>query len=603
MKLRNKLILFYIPFLLIPMIALDSYLTVIIRNSTIEQSIRIYQQSTEQLQSNILNKLEEYYSMAYDIATDSNIKQYLNMSNSSEKDIDLYNFYNDRISGLILRANYRDPNAQIHIYTSNRDLKFAGIFIRDEEQLNQKINLVKGHLGTVCWTGIEQENIFKNQKMTNVKYLECLMPILVYEKSANVIGVVEIHIDVSSLEQFLSNLNDKEQDIIFLTNNKNQPIISNTNVDSTLLNISQGILGEKDDSIFYNGKEYLLINYPIESKNLNIYGWKLTSLIPLDMVYQNTENIQRANIIACILCILIAIPLLILFSGTITKRLEYLVEKMDHIGRGYHNVSVNVAGNDEISRLGRKFNEMIQKLELMTKEKISAELKEKELENARNEARIFALERQINPHYLFNTLESIRMSLVLKGDIKTADLIQIFAKSFRAIIDTNEQFITLHDEVQFIRDYFVIQNFCYDGKIHLHEDISPKLFHYRIPKFLLQPLVENAIYHGLELKSWDGNIYLSIKQKNGFLVIRVQDDGVGMKKEDLLALQESLLSESFQDKHHALKNIAERLDLIYEKCAQLTIQSRPNYGTSVCIRLPMEKLEVELDVQCNNRGG
>ncbi len=343
----------------------------------------------------------------------------------------------------------------------------------------------------------------------------------------------------------------------------------------------------------YMGKQYLLLNSGLTDEKLNLSGWKLTTLIPLDTVYQSTTDIRQASIFACLICILVAVPLLALFSRTITKRLEYLVEKMDDIRRGNYNVSVVVHGNDEISRLGDKFNDMLRTLDLLTKEEMEAKLKEEQLENARKEARIFALERQINPHYLFNTLECIRMSLVLKGDRETANLVQIFAKSYREMIDESEQSDTLRDELSFIRDYFTIHDFCYGGKIRLKIDVPEDLLSFRIPKFLLQPLIENAIYHGLELKENGGEVCLIIRKEDGNMVFCVKDNGVGMSDEELKTLLASLHSSKSVRKNCAIRNIAERLTLIYGRRASLTIQSQLNVGTEVLVTLPADGMKVE----------
>jgi len=236
---------------------------------------------------------------------------------------------------------------------------------------------------------------------------------------------------------------------------------------------------------------------------------------------------------------------------------------------------------------------MLQTLDLLTKEEMQAKLKEEQLENARKKACIFALERQINPHYLFNTLESIRMSLVLKGDRETADLVQIFAKSYREMIDDSRQAITLRDELAFVHDYFTIQDFRHAGKIRLKTDVPEELLHYCIPKFLLQPLIENAIVHGLELKESGGTINLTIRREDDFLTMRVSDDGIGMNEKELEALRVSLYSKGSSRKNYALRNIAERLSLLYGTSALLTVESERNVGTEILVKLPINRLEVK----------
>lgn len=592
-RLRNKLILFYIPFLLVPILTLGLYLTQTIRKSTIDQSIRFYRQSAEQLHINMMNKLNEYYSTGYDIATDPSVAEYL--QTYSDDDLYMYQFYTDRIMNQISKAYYRNSNIQVHIYTPNTDLKFSGLFIRNEQLFEQKKKEAQGCIGSAKW-----ESVGRTGGTSSLSYL---MPITVYNDNIEVVGVLEMQIDVSDLKQFLSN-SGGGQNIVLLTDGAKRLVVSNVDAGPQLLRIAEKVPNAGgEDYADYSGKKYLVISQNLENSSLGLSGWKITSFVPLDDVYRNVDSIQRANLVACILCILIAVPLLVLLSKTITKRLEYLAEKMEEISQGRYDITVVVPGRDEVALLGRKFNQMLGALDLLTKQKMENKLKEEQLQNASKEARILALESQINPHYLFNTLESIRMSLVLKNDRETADLIQIFAKSIRVMMDDTEQFVTLHEEVHFINDYMKIQNFRCDGRIHLQMHTPAPLLHYRIPKFLLQPLVENAVSHGLEMKEGEGTIHVSVEYENGNLLIHVRDNGVGMGEKELLALRESFHTPKPGCGNFALRNIAERLNLIYGERAAFRIESKLGKGTAVYVTLPIEKLEVEGCVQCADRRG
>lgn len=579
-RLRNKLIMFYIPFILVPIIALGSYLTETIRKSTIDQSIRICRQSAEQLQNNLTNKLDEYYSIGNDITNDTSLKEYLLMHN--DDDVYMYHFYTDRIMEQISKAHYRDSATQIHIYTPNTDLKFSGLFLRDRKAFEQKEKKSQGCIGSAKWD--------KSQTSETLNYL---MPIIVYQDKIKVIGVLEMQADVADLKQFFPDSNEG-QSIALLTDGAGRLIVSNTDAGPQLLKIAAEKPSAEDENYAdYDGRKYLVISQKLENPSLGLSGWKLTSLIPMDDVYKNVDFIQHANLVACILCVLIAVPLLVLLSGTITKRLEYLAGKMEEISQGHYDVSVSVTGKDEVALLGRKFNQMLNAIDLLTRQKMEAKLKEEQLRNAGKEARILALESQIDPHYMFNTLESIRMSLILKGDRETADLVQIFAKSIRTIIDGAGQFVTLQKEIGFVCDYMKIQNFRCDGRIHLHIQAPEELLHYRVPKFLLQPLVENAVCHGLELKEGEGNIEVFAERENDNLLIRVCDDGVGMGENELRELRESFRVPKPGCGNFALRNITERLNLIYGDQADFTIESESGRGTTVRVTLPMDQLEVD----------
>lgn len=591
LKLRNKLILIYVPFLVLTVLFLGTFLTEQFRKNTIDQSIRVCRQSADLIQNNLLHQLDQFYLIAYDIASDSNLQEYLCQTKGS--DYDLYSFYSNRILGQISKAYYSNNHMQLHIYTSNMNLQYSGLFIRDKDEYEAKKALLANDPASVFWEKAEASD-----QMSGGGFIGFLMPINRYDNytgTVGLVGVLELRIRLDDLRQYLPDLK-AEQNLVLLTDGEGRTVVSNSQDSAGLAALANSVTdGEEPEEPYVNyaGQKYLLLKNTLNNETFNLSGWTLTTLVPLDTVYRSIWNMQTMNVVACLLCLLVVVPLIVLFARNITKRLEYLVGKMNEISQGNYAVSVTVGGNDEITRLGEKFSEMLQTLDLLTKEEMQAKLKEEQLENARKEARIFALERQINPHYLFNTLESIRMNLVLKGDRETADLVQIFAKSYREMIDDSRQAITLRDELAFVHDYFTIQDFRHAGKIRLKTDVPEELLHYCIPKFLLQPLIENAIVHGLELKESGGTVNLTIRREDAFLTMRVSDDGIGMNEKELEALRVSLYSKGSSRKNYALRNIAERLSLLYGTSALLTVESERNVGTEILVKLPINRLEVK----------
>ena len=587
LKLRNKLILIYVPFLVLTVLFLGAFLTEQFRKNTIDQSIRVCQQSADLIQNNLLHQLDQFYLIAYDIASDSNLQEYLCQTEGS--DYELYSFYSDRILGQISKAYYSNSHMQLHIYTSNMNLQYSGLFIRDKDEYEAKKALLVNSPASVFWEEAEASN-----QMSGGGFIGFLMPISRYDNytgTVGLVGVLELRIRLDDLRQYLPDLK-AEQNLVLLTDGEGRTVVSNSQ-DSAGLAALANSADDENAYVDYGGQKYLLLKNTLNNETFNLSGWTLTTLVPLDTVYRSIWNMQTMGAVACLLCLLIVVPLIVLFARNITKRLEYLVGKMNEISQGNDAVSVTAGGRDEITRLGEKFSEMLQTLDLLTKEEMQAKLKEEQLENARKEACIFALERQINPHYLFNTLESIRMSLVLKGDRETADLVLIFAKSYRKMIDDSRQAIALRDELAFVHDYFTIQDFRHAGKIRLKTDVPEELLRYCVPKFLIQPLIENAIVHGLELKESGGTINLTIRREDSFLTLRVSDDGIGMNEKELEALRTSLYSKESSQKSYALRNIAERLSLLYGTSALLTVESKRNVGTEILVKLPINRLEVK----------
>ena len=598
-KLRNKLVLFYLPVFIIPITVLGVYLSIALNRNSIDQSLQIYHQSTNLLQQSIMSELSDYYSIGIDIAQDSNVVEYLGIEGSS--DIELYNFYVQRIGELIDKAKYQQDNIQLRIYTSNTNLKFSGIFVRDASQFEEKKKQAAAYTSSACWQGISEQKVWIKNQLLSRKYLTFLMPIMNYQRSLEPIGVLELKMDISRLQELIDTQNISDN-IVLLTDSSGRFILSNITADDTLLEIAKTEKqnDESEHYVTYLEERYLATISNVTNAQIGVGGWTLCNLIPLDYVNRNRNSIVGASITVCAGCLLVVIPLLYLFAKTITRRLEYLANHMDDIRHGEYDISILVPGNDEVSALGNCFNQMLQELDLLQKQAMEAKLEKEKLRTAQKDAQLLALQRQINPHYLFNTLEGFRMSLVLKGDQETAELIRIFAESFREMIDGRDRTIAISNELAFVQKYFAIQDFRYEGKLCLQIKCAPHLPDYMIPKFLLQPLIENSIYHGLEMKEDGGTIRVYLYQRENSLCIAVTDNGVGMNRIELEALCKSIDDEE-NGRNTAMRNIVCRLRLIYREKTTFRVLSEPGKGTRVFLTLPVDQLEVNPDVFGDDR--
>lgn len=575
-KLRYKLIMFYIMICLIPIVSLGSYITVIVSRNSIDQSIRIYSQATQQLRQNLVNELQSYYSIGYDIAYDPRVIEYLN--EYAANDLWLYDFYINYIKELTDKARYKAAHIRIRIYTPNTHLKISGMFIRDRELYEEKLSSLRNFNSLVLWNGIT--------KVNDINYLSFLMPITDYNFTQKPIGVLEISIDLEDLQSIVSK-GKRDENIVLVLDDKSQPIISNVQVDKELISLTQ-IKNKKE--VAYRGAGYYITRESVENPKMNLHGWTICNLIPLNYVYQNKRDILNASGSIIALCVFISVPLLVLFSRHITGRVEFLIARMNDVKEGNYQIPVIVKGKDEINQLSHQFETMLREIDRLMQQVYKAQLKEQILENEQKEAQLLALQGQINPHYLFNTMETIRMNLLLKGDSETSEIVRIFADSFRIMIESASNTISLHEEIEFICKYFQVQKYRYEDKINLALDIACSLPDYRIPKFMLQPLIENAIYHGLELKDGNGTINLSIRHDDK-LIIMVRDDGIGMTKEDLRALIESIRSDVKDRHNYAMRNIFKRLKLLYGADADFEIDSVAGEGTFVRLSIPLDQLK------------
>lgn len=253
-------------------------------------------------------------------------------------------------------------------------------------------------------------------------------------------------------------------------------------------------------------------------------------------------------------------------------------------------VHTSTRSTDEPRRLS--FSEQ---LEQMLHESSATKRREVSTALADTQAEIDALQSQINPHFLYNTLDAIRGQALIDDSPVIADMTEALSILFRYSISRTGNLVTLREEFRCIEKYLMIQQFRFSGKFQYVRDVDPNLLSCLIPRLTLQPIVENAIYHGLETCPEGGIITLSLEQSGGYLVIRVSDNGIGMTESQLLSINEklrvsTLVSVPLSSKKGssiALGNVNRRIRLTFGDEYGLSVSSAPNIGTDVEVLLPI----------------
>ncbi len=198
------------------------------------------------------------------------------------------------------------------------------------------------------------------------------------------------------------------------------------------------------------------------------------------------------------------------------------------------------------------------------------------------------LQSQINPHFLYNTLDTIQWMALDYKAYDVADMINNLSNFFRLSLSDGKEFITVADEVEHVRNYLEIQKIRYKDKVNYSIDFNENDSQNLVPKMMIQPLVENSIYHGLKLKKLIGLIKINIKTENNFIVIEVYDNGLGIEKQKLDELR-SNLHNSIESEHYGLYNINERLKFTFGDKYRITIDSEYNKWTKVMLKIPVIK--------------
>lgn len=318
--------------------------------------------------------------------------------------------------------------------------------------------------------------------------------------------------------------------------------------------------------------------------------WKVMTSIPVKELTRSTSVIRNVTWILTFLAIGIALLISIFFSFALTKPLRKMMRLMKRVQEGDFNVQFQVKRRDEIGQLGSQFNRMIIRIDELIQDIYGMETKKKEAE-------LHALQSQINPHFMYNTLESIRMAAELNDDEEAADMLAILGKLLRySISDLNEK-VTLQSELNHINFYVELLNYRYPGRFELILDVENVLLHFALLKLVLQPIVENAVYHGIDDEKPVMVISVAARQEGQLVLIQITDDGIGMDEETLERLQKSMNAlsstegtnyEPFKRSGMGLRNVNERIRLHYGLNYGISVTSTLGQGTQITLALPAE---------------
>lgn len=338
-------------------------------------------------------------------------------------------------------------------------------------------------------------------------------------------------------------------------------------------------LGKKSGSFFLQqGLEKDFVIYSI-SENTD---WRYTVIIPSQQVLgQVLEEIQQFLVIVFSITVLLVLVITYLLSYIFYKPLEKIVYAMQKIENRNLDVRIDDKRGDEYHKVYKGFNNMVTELNSLIRDLVNEKILKKEAE-------IKLLQAQINPHFLYNTLESIHSIAKIKKVEEISMMVSALSKFFRISLSGGKDVVTLKEATDLVINYLTIQNIRFNGKIDYKINIPEELMGYLVPKLILQPIVENSIYHGIEKRKGEGILSISAQGVNGAMQLTVEDNGVGIPDDKLLELRKSIEYDSFEDsKNFALKNLNRQIKLMYGQEYGLSINSLEEKGTCVCIILPI----------------
>lgn len=393
---------------------------------------------------------------------------------------------------------------------------------------------------------------------------------------------IEITVDTSYIEN-LANSNSQNQDVfclldkqgkIYYTNNAD--IIKNNalaNILSTKINSkNNSLLGDFITSL--NNINYLFI-YSMDTDS----DWLLLSMTPTSIVNDAALQTRDITILVIIVALIIAMSAIFMLITTLLKPLETLASQMEKAGSGDFRATINVDGSAEIKHLETKFNSMLSKIDELIEKNYVSELNEKT-------AKLKALEAQINPHFLYNTLQMISTQAIISNQKDISNMVLALSSMLRYSITDND-IVPLDSEIKHVKAYLTLQKARFDERLSYSLNIENNIEDLLLPKISIMSLVENSIKHGMETTLDRIQVDVNVKLRQGYLVIIVKDSGIGMSEEKLEYIKKQISLEGGQSESIGLSNLADRLRILYDNSATLEIESSEYTGTSVQMRIPV----------------
>lgn len=312
-------------------------------------------------------------------------------------------------------------------------------------------------------------------------------------------------------------------------------------------------------------------------------GWSVVGVSSVAEFMENRTEIQMTYVLIAAGIIVLSLLLALWLSGEITKPVKELEGSMKEVQKGkFSAVSTSVEGNNEIASLGRSFNIMTEKIGELMEENVREQ-------RAKRKNELKALQAQINPHFLYNTLDSIIWMAESGKNEEVVNMTSSLAKLLRQSIGNEDEIVTIQKEIEYTSNYLSIQKMRYRDQLEYIIDVDEEILDQKIVKLVIQPLVENAIYHGIKYVEGRGMLILLGSMRDGKVVLSIQDNGPGMDEETLKHILEKKTLPAGKNRksgHVGIYNVHNRLQLYYGKEYGLSYESAPGLGTCVYITIP-----------------
>ncbi|MBW4848144.1 MAG: sensor histidine kinase [Lachnospiraceae bacterium] len=410
----------------------------------------------------------------------------------------------------------------------------------------------------------------------------------------SLLGYIALDVNAKSLYDIIADIDLTKSGRIFLVNEEGRILAteSETLSGELLDEPYRNFLGENE--AFYNNVRVGNTYYSVYNSGAISNGWYMVLAIPRDYYMRDIAKLKNVIIPITLTTAFLTALLSILVSRGITRPIRFLSGAMENFGQGNFDINCQVDSEDEIGRLSHTFNQMVMDMNSL----VNTVYEQKVM---KQEAQMKSLQMQINPHFLYNTLDTINWMARIRHVDEIGDMVAALSNMMRYSLE-KKSFVRLGEEVKSLKDYIAIQNYRYRDKMVAEIEIDESLMSLYIPRLLIQPILENAIVHGIEEKLDKGHILVAARREDEDLYIQIMDDGVGMTEETMShILREDYSMKKSGHTSIGVVNVNRRIQMIYGKDYGLLVQSVLGAGTKITIHIPAREEDQE-EVKKDEKG-
>ncbi|WP_088104040.1 cache domain-containing sensor histidine kinase [Halalkalibacter urbisdiaboli] len=587
MKIRSKLIISFIVVVIVPVMIVGVFLTNQLREMALNNAIEQITIDMDRVKKRTAEVLIPPIYVSNHALLDQRLKDLVNTAYQSTYEVvHAYNHYSDFRNHI----RYYPEISNIRFYYNNPTMlnNWTFIPISDEVAQTSWYKRASDGKGLIGWYYTEDE-------MRGRKNLSLIRAI--NYQSLRSTGMLVIDINTEQLNWILS----QEMTPTMIVDSQNH-IVAAKNREHIGLNLTEiefpraiieGDVGVFEAPIFDEPSQIMVDKLVVDN---SINELRIISVISNATINKDANQISLLGMVIVSLGLIVALVLIYWFSHLLSKRLSTLRSQIDVVAQGNLQTNEVIEGNDEIGQLSKKFHDMTVSIKNLLHVVEEKNEEKRKLEKHQSEIKLKMLASQINPHFLFNTLETIRMKAHMRGESDISQVVKRLGKLLRRSLEVGGEMITIKKEVDMVTSYLEIQNFRFEHRLLYEIHLDPLVENVHIPPLVIQPLVENAVIHGLGRESEGGKVTVTVSKEEDKVLVQVLDNGIGMTEEKRAVIIASLSSTEDNEHRIGIRNVHERMILKFGSNSGLHIHSEYGKGTCVYFYLPLLNQKEEFDV-------